>query len=226
MILAAATYSFSSYLLAIAVVLGVAAYYYFSNKGAQLKRKLGKIERKKMADFVDGEIGKVVGSVTYFGSPIIAPLSGRKCAYYHITIEEGQNTGTHSSWTKIIEEKVGGNLVIQEGVAAFAVIDTNLVSSHLIVDKQYNSGTFNTATDTLETFLLKHNYTSVGKLGFNRSLRYSEGIIEEGEVIAVAGKGTWKRASTLSFELPCEKYLQITADSETPVYLTDDQAAV
>ena len=57
----------------------------------------------------------------------------------------------------------------------------------MVVDSETSSGTFNEATLKFENLQKQYNLKSQGFLGFNKQLRYSEGIIEIGEQITVAG---------------------------------------
>jgi len=61
--------------------------FYFSRK-AVVKRKLKKAAGVKISSFLSGEIAKVAGSVEFVGQPLIAPLSGRRCAYYYVLVEQ------------------------------------------------------------------------------------------------------------------------------------------
>ena len=60
--------------------------------------------------------------------------------------------------------------------------------------------------------LKSYNITSTGILGFNKSLRYKEAIIEIGEQITVAGIAKWK---TLSQPIEGYSYSKIAALEST-----------
>ena len=57
-------------------------------------------------------------------------------------------------------------------------------------DKHGSSGTFNDAHPRFETFLNEHDESSVGLLGFNKGLKYREGVLEAGEEVYVRGRVT------------------------------------
>lgn len=91
-----------------------------------------------------------------------------------------------------------------------------------MLDKSYNSGFLNDASENLEKYLNSKGYDSEGFLGFNKTLRYKEGILENGEQIAVYGKGERKDASALNLPDKDGKVLEISASKDIAVYLSDN----
>ncbi len=197
---------------------------HFSRKYV-VKHKLKKATGKRISDFVDGDVAKVVGKVEYAGEPLTAPLSGRKCAYYYVLIEQLISTGKSSHWKKIIEEEKAGTFVIKDGVR-FAHINCDHVKSYIVQDRIYKSGFMNDATEVLERFLSKHGYKSENLLGMNKKLRYKEGVLEKGELIAVIGKGTWRYSSQVGLPDYYERVLDVGSTENEPVYLSDDPETV
>jgi len=197
---------------------------YFSKK-AVIKRKLKKAIVKRISDFVSGDIAKVVGKVEYIGEPLIAPLSGRRCAYYYVLVEQQVSTGKSSHWNTIIEEEVGGKFVIRDGRHC-AHIDSTNVKSVLVEDRQYKSGYGHDATAELERYLNAHGQKSEGTFGWNKTIRYKEGVLEEGELIAAMGRGEWKNADQGQLPDNYDRVLAITSTETEPVYLSDDPETV
>jgi len=197
---------------------------YFSKK-AVIKRKLKKAIDKKISDFISGDIAKVVGKVEYVGEPLIAPLSGRRCAYYYVLVEQQVSSGKSSHWENVIEEEVAGAFVIRDGRHC-AHIDSRNVKSVLVEDRQYSSGYGNDATAELEKYLNAHGQKSEGTFGWNKNMRYKEGVLEEGELIAVMGRGEWKNAEQQQLPDTYDRVLAITSTDKEPVYLSDDPETV
>jgi hypothetical protein len=204
-----------------AALIGYATYHYFFSKKALVKRKFKSIEEKNISDLKDGDIAKIKGTVKYFGKTLKAPLSGRKCAHYYVLVEENRRTGKSSSWYDLIEEEVSGNVIIKNG-NDYAIVLTSVVQSYIHQDEHYSSGFLNDATDVLEKFLAKHGHKSVGIFGLNDTIRYKEGVLEEGETIVVAGKVRWIKKTETHLTIPAERILVIGPDNEVPVYLSDD----
>ena len=206
------------------VIIGMAAFgivaFFFSDK-ARIKRKLKKAELKPLASYKDGDIAKVVGKVELVGTPLEAPLSGRKCGYYHVLVEQEKSSGKNSSWHTLIDEEVSGDFVIRDG-ANRALIRGRKVKSHIVQDRKYKSGFLNDATQNLERYLRSKGYESENMLGLNKTLRYKEGVLEPDEVMAVYGQGTWKSAQELELPDSFGRVLEITSPPEEHIYLSDD----
>ena len=221
--------NFNFFILGAVAVIIIAAliYYYYFSPYAAAKRMLFKSIQKNIFSVENGETAKVTGTIKYIGSPLIAPLSGRKCVYYQVVVEEKKSTGKSSYWDTIIDEELAANVVIRDG-NSYALIETNMIKSLLMYDKKYKSGFLNDATPELEKYLSKYGFKSTSSfLGINNTLRYKEGILEEGEMIAVVGKGAWKRKSEIKFDIPFEKILVIGhIDDKIPVFLSDDPASL
>lgn len=211
-----------------AIILAIGAIIFFSlyySKKAVIKRKLKKAVGKKISDLISGDIAKIVGKVEYVGEPLIAPLSGRRCAYYYVLVEHQVSTGKSSHWEKLIEEEVAGAFVIRDGRHC-AHINSKNVKSVLVEDRQYASGFRNDATAELESYLNAHGQKSEGTFGWNKNMRYKEGVLEEGELIAAMGRGVWKSAEQEQLPDVYDRVLAITSTETEPVYLSDDPETV
>jgi len=202
----------------IIVVIGIIVLVNAFSKKAIVKRKLRNTPSKKISEFENNCFAKVVGRVDCISTPLIAPLSNRKCAYYYIKVEKRVNSGKNTSWQKIIEEEIYDNFIIRDG-SGTAIIDTDDIKSYLVVDAKFKSGFFDDATTRLEKYLNKHGHESVGFLGFNKTIRYKEAVLELGEQVAIVGLGKWTETSEFFSN---KRVLQITSNNEMPVYLSDD----
>lgn len=194
---------------------------YFSRK-AVVRRKLKKAVDVKISDFLTGDIAKIVGHVEIAGDALIAPLSGRKCAYYHVLVEQLVSSGKSSYWKKLIEEEVSGTFVIRDGRYRAHIDRGSNLKTYLIQDKEYSSGLGNNATERLENYLQANGTESENWLGFNKKLRYKEGVLEQGECMAVVGRGEWRFAREMSLRESFGKILVISSTDKEPVYLSDD----
>jgi len=193
--------------------------FYFKKK-AIIKRKLKKAPHKRIYHFRNGEVAKFTGVIEAVDGQLTAPLSKRKCSYYHIIVEQRVSTGKSSRWKKIIEETKSNKFVIRDS-SACAYIDSNEIKSHIVFDKKYSSGFLNDASNDLENYLRKHGRESESFLGFNKTIRYREGILEEREKVAVLGKGKWIDGEELGLPKKYDRILSIT-NHEVPIYLSDD----
>jgi hypothetical protein len=222
---------FSENMIAVIVIvfiIGFPIYFLYLAKPARIINKLHSIKEKKIIDVKEGEVVRIKGKIKCLGKTLSAPLSGRKCVYYHTVVErenDHRNRGISPQWSHLIEEEISGDIIVSDG-KRYAVIDTRLVDSYLVMDKEYRSGYLKNAALRLEKYLEKHGHKSTGFFGDNNSIRYKEGVLEEGELIAVAGKATWKTKKDFQFDLPVDKILLIHTDDWGPVHISDDPFAV
>jgi hypothetical protein len=207
-------------ILCTVVVIVIILVSFFSRK-AVVSRKLKKAPLRRIADFKNGEVAKIVGTVEFVDAPLEAPLSGRKCVWYYIHIEKQTSNGKGGSWNSIIKENQRACFVLREGNTV-AFIDTDNIKSYIVEDDKYKSGTFNDATQALENYLNRHGHKSENWLGLNKNLRYSEGVLEENEQVAVLGEGHWRKAETVGLPRHYGQVLVITAPLDSSVYLSDD----
>lgn len=184
---------------------------------------------RRISDFIENDAGRITGKVELYGEPMISPLSGRRCGYYHIRIEQKVSSGKSSNWRTVIDEEVSGNFVIRDGRHCALITDKKL-KTYLIQDKTFRSGTFNDADQNLNNYLQQKGHSSTGFFGMNKTMRYKEGILEEGEMIAVAGTGKWNyldASNPLYGQISESKVLEISALPDTGfVYLSDDPKLV
>ncbi|MBI3134646.1 MAG: hypothetical protein HYZ14_08250 [Bacteroidetes bacterium] len=212
-------------IIVLLIIGGFIFYGFYFSKKAVVRRNLKKAAGKKISQFFNGDIAKVVGQVEFVGEPLSAPLSGRPCAYYHVLVEQHVSNGKNSHWKKLVEEEISGTFVIRDGKHT-AFVDQAQIKTYLVQDKTYNSGFLNDASIALDQYLSRHGHKSTGLLGLNKTIRYKEGVLENGELMAVVGKGEWKEARELHLPESYGRILHISATDEHPVYLSDDPETV
>jgi hypothetical protein len=213
-------------IVAVILFIGLIVFFgYFFSKKTIILRKLKKSAAQRVANVTDGEFAKIIGKVEYTGTPLTAPLSGRTCAYYHVLVEQRVSSGKSSHWKTIIEEEVAVDFGIRDGDYC-ARIDGNKVKSYIVDDRKYTSGFMNDASEVLERYLKNHGYESEGFLGINKTIRYREGVLEEGELISVMGKCRWVSAESSEWSDSYGKVLVIGPTEKDAVYLSDDPETV
>ena len=193
--------------------------FYFS-KEAVIKRKLNKVQATPINQCQNGEEVKIIGEVEIFGEPLVSPLSDRECCHYYVLVEQKVSSGKSSKWKKIIEEEKSSHVMINDGTGKALIDTTTRLKSHIVQDANFKSGFMNDATDKLENYLNQHNIKSEGFFGFNKTIRYKEGILEQGEAVAVLGKAEWRNLESSDED----RILTIRAAEEGgKVYLSDDE---
>ncbi len=203
------------------VIAGLGVFSYFSSRKARILRKFRKTPGKKMKDVQNGDVVRMIGRIHYVGKPTIAPLSDRECAYYYVLVERKQSSGKSSHWVDLVEEEKSANFLIHDGEHVAYIADKS-VETLFVMDRNYASGFMNDATPKLEAYLKEHDEESVGILGFNRTIRYTEGVFEQNERVGVFGTCTWEPATDHGLPEALGNIIVVRSTAEEPVYLSDD----
>lgn len=216
---------FTLFLLGAGVLVTLVVLGMFFSHDARVKRALRKAPLHTTTSFPDGAVATVQGTVCQLAErPLIAPLTGRACAYYEAIVEEYRSSGRSGSWYTIISEKQGHDFLIDDGQGT-ARVSMHGASVALVKDAHFRSGMFQDATPVLEQFLARHGRSSQGWV-FNKKLRYREGVIEPGELVAVCGKGSREpdpspHAATGGYRDTPTRLL-LSAAPAMPLYVSDD----
>lgn len=200
-------------IICIAVIIGLATYYF--NTKQIVVRKLSKITHRPIGSLRTNELSKITGKALHVKEPLLAPFSKRPCIFYSIKIEQKKSNGKSTYWKSIVKEEKFQEFFVEINGDYVIVQPTQTPKnylSYLVVDKKIASGTFNDPTPEFEQLLKSYNIKSKGILGFNKSLRYKEAIIEIGEQITVAGIAKWK---TLNQPIEGYNYSKIAALEST-----------
>ena len=194
---------------------------YFFSEEKRIKRKLKNAPYKVMGEFKDGDVAKVIGRVISTEEPLIAPLSGRKCVQYHVIVERDRGGDEEGAqYEIIIDDKVESKFLIKDGDYLATITDLNL-KSYIEKDKEFSSGLLKDASSNLEEYLKSHGNKSENFFGFNKKLRFSEGILALGEEVAVYGPANWKQASELNLPASFKRVLEFIPTQKDKVYLSD-----
>lgn len=172
---------------AVIALAAIGAYYYFS-EGQQIRRALRTAPQVRIADFPDRAPAKISGTLQYEAQPLTSPLTGRSCAHYEAVVQELRSRGKHRSWVTIIRDVASVPFRVVDG-SGTAIVDPTGARIAVVIDAHTKSGTFDPATPMEEAFLNKHGRDSKGWF-FNKTLRFREGVLAQGEQVAVLGHGT------------------------------------
>lgn len=212
-------------IIAIVFVVGLIVYGIIFSKKAIIRRALKNAPYKRIHEVQNGEKARVVGRVVYAGQVLQSPLSKRHCVAYHVEVQELRRSGKSSTWVTVINDEKRGDIVIHDGMGN-ALLDGQSVQTLMVQDANYNSGTFNDASPELEEYLRMHGRQSTGLLGFNKSIRYKEGILEQNELVAAVGVGTWNSARAKNLNLTNDRILIMGPDEKGKLYVTDDPGLI
>jgi hypothetical protein len=221
--------------------IGFAAWWF--DRDRRIKRELKRLPVTPIKDVRDGELRKVVGRLRPVGETVVAPISGRACAYYFVEVQELRGSGRSRRWVVVAREEdardflledEGGRALVRTGRDLHAhpqirgvPLRQRLISMTVAVvkDRSYDAGIFKDPPAALEAFLARHGVSTKGWL-FNRTLRCREGVLEEGEAIAAAGVGRWEPdpdpggVGGAYREAP--RRLVLEAAGNVPLFVSDD----
>lgn len=207
-------------MIAAGVVLFFGARWWLS-EAEQTKRAIRSLPRTPIRDVRDGELVRIVGKLRYLAEPTVAPLSGRRCAYFEARAFEKQG---RSGLTERAMEGGGVEFLLEDETGR-AVIDPVLLRAAVVEDVKSQSGIWMEPSPRMEAFLTRHALATTGALGLHKAIFYREGVFEEGETITVVGLGTSEldpseRTSMSSYRSRSMR-LRISAPADGHVLISD-----
>ena len=138
----------------IVVALGLGALWLYFSADARFKRALRNAKRVRVADCPDCGNAKFVGTLVYADETLIAPLTGRRCAFYEVIVEEYRSSGDSSHWYQIIRDVESKDFFLEDS-SGRALVRVATAEVMVVKDSHSKSGSFDDATDVEEAFLKK-----------------------------------------------------------------------
>jgi hypothetical protein len=186
-----------------------------------LRRRLRAAPLHTTAAFPENTVGVVQGALRYLGdAPLVAPLTGRPCAYYEVVVEE---PGVGEDWEEVIRESQGQDFLVEDdhGLARVRIRGGRVLLAN---DAQFRTGLLAPATPALEAFLARHGQTSTTWV-FTNKMRFREGVLEAGETVTVCGQGTREvdpdpRAATGGYRDNALR-LVLSGTADLPLHVSD-----
>lgn len=197
--------------------------YYFDNKQVVV-RTLKKLPSSGISGIRTNQLTKVTGKALHVEEPLVAPFSKRKCIFYRIKIEEKRHTGKSSHWVTLVkDERFQPFFIERNGEYVIVNPSRNPINyrAHLVIDKKTSSGFFKESTPEFEQLLREYNVRSKGFLGFKKSIRYQEAIIEVGEEVTVAGIAKWKNLNEPIEGYSYSKIASLESTEKQKIIITD-----
>jgi hypothetical protein len=184
-----------------------------------LERQLRETPAVTAAGLEVGSKGRLAGVVTS-DATLRAPLTGRPCVAYVACVEEKRSDRTTSPWVERIHEVRGVPFTLDDGTGR-ALVDPAHSTLLLHMDSTTRSGVFDGATPVEASFLARHGMESTGWF-LNKTLRYTEGIIEPGERVAVIGHAAREPAADATDPYgSLTTRVRIAGTPELPILVTD-----
>ena len=211
-----------------AIALIIVLSFVFSRKNRVL-RKLAKFKHKRTSQFRNNELTKVTGKVLEVETPFVAPFSKRPCVAYIVKVQQRVSTGKSSHWKTLVKKEDIQDFFIEQS-GDLVMVKPSMQSSNfysfMVEDQRVKSGTFNDPSPEFKKVLDDFGVDSETWLGFNKTLKYTERIIEVGETITVGGIAKWK---VLNEPINGHHYSKIAALESGPkqkIIITDHPKAI
>ncbi len=190
-------------------------------------RLMQQTKRWPIAELPENTLGRLVGKVQRLDAILRAPLSGRACVMYRVTVEHRHQRHISPSGMRIIDDQVAVPfaLVDDSGQAFVDPTDTKFLVD---VDANEFSGMFDPASALETEFLARHGVSSTEE-AFNKALHFRESILGLGEAITVVGIGVREPdpavASTDPYRRGPGQRVRLTGSAEEPLLVTDKPSA-
>ncbi|WP_405610665.1 hypothetical protein [Polaribacter sp. Asnod1-A03] len=206
------------------VVIIIISFSYFFSTKQKIIRTLAKLPIKQVGHLKSNEFARFTGKALQIEEPLIAPYSNRKCILYKVKIEIRKSNGKRTYWRTLInEEKIKPFFLEKNGEIAIVkpVKEPQNYICHLVVDKKVTSGNFNKPSSKFKALLNHYKIENESFLGLNKSLRYSEAIIEVGEQITVAGIAKWNNLKEPIAGYSYSKIAELQSSDNQKLIITD-----
>lgn len=176
--------NYFTFVIIIAVVAEVvAAFYLIRNR--RLYQLISQTETSKIANVRNG-FYEIKGKVLALAPPLITPFSKKACVYFDFLVEEKRSNGKSSHWAKYIEDVKFQKFGVDDG-SGVAIVDCEGAKMKLLVDRKEQSGLFNKADENQKEVLSQYGKRNKGLL-FEKTIRYREKFLEEGDEVIVLGE--------------------------------------
>ena len=159
-----------------------------------------------------------MGRVVFGKSVLNAPISGRKCAYFRVTIEKYHSSNSDSGTDVLLDEHEFGEIIVFEE-NHYALIDLSNVKISVEADCFEEWNKFQSAPKAVAEFLASKGMTSNISMGLFDSLSCTEAVISEGKELVVAGKGYWADVAELGLDIPAQRILVMKPGEDGVVFV-------
>lgn len=201
---------------------------YLSQKNIVL-RKLKKIKFKRISKFRTDELTKVTGKVLQVEDPFVAPLSKRPCVAFIFEVKQRVSNGKSSHWKTLVKKEDIQDFFIEQNGELAMVKPSGEKSnylSYIVEDKSMKSGAFNSPTPEFKKVLDDLGIKSETWFGINKTLKYSERIIEIGETITIGGIAKWKVLKEPIAGYTFSKMAVLESNAQQKLIITDHPDAM
>lgn len=163
--------------------------------GTKARKTAGLIEDLPTTSIGDlrGGLVEVKGRVRSLGRSLQSPLTGKPCVYYEFLVEErqtshrgsGSSSTTSERWRNRVKDRQKVPCEVDDGSGSVRV-DLGKAELLLHEDTGGRSGFLNDPSPAFEAAMARYGERTTG-LFMNKTLRYRETYVEEGDSLYVLG---------------------------------------
>jgi HEAT repeat protein len=167
------------------------------------RRRAAVLEETKVTsiDRLRPGLRKVKGRVIAHDRLLRSPMTRQDCVYFRFVVEEmhthhhGKH-GTSTHWVKIIDDHQSISVSVDDETGH---VNVHLGGAEVVMrDQAFNSsGTFNDPPERLRRLMENEYGKSTKGWLFNKTLRYTETVLEDGAIVTVVGEVEQRKGGTL-----------------------------
>jgi hypothetical protein len=150
----------------------------------RVRRRHDRVTIRSIGELRENEIGRMIGRVAALEGSLTAPLSGRRCVYYAVVVEQHLRNG---SWRECFTAREGVAFALADRTGR-AIIHPGNARTALAFDHAARVRWRDDLTLEQSTLLARHSFQREG-WGFNKTLRFHESVIQVDAAISVVGAG-------------------------------------
>jgi hypothetical protein len=195
----------------------------------RIRRQFRQAKHWSIGSLPEDTVGRITGTVMPFeGQTLEAPLSGRRCVYYAVLIEENLGLGGGGAVMPLAEKADGISFVVEED-GHRAVIDPDNALLAVAFDHRATSLAAFDATPRQRALLADADL--IHRDWFRTSsLTYREAILEVREVVSILGAGVREpdpdAPAAAAYRSMAQTRLRFTSSPKSQLIISDDRSAV
>lgn len=172
----------------VALLVGGVVWGLYFSRDTKVHRQLFGRKIQAITAAPEGETVRITGTVERIDEDLYAPLTRRRCVHYLTIVEERKPSPftNNDPWTEVIrlEKSVDFSLRDASGVAR---VRMDAAKVAVVRDTHTRQGFLDAPTAMEREFLEMQGEDPTDGAGMNRGLRFTEGVIEVGEVVTALG---------------------------------------
>lgn len=191
-------------------------------------RAMRKHARLAIAEAKDGEIVSIQGEIQAVDEGLIAPISGRRCVHYEVTIEEWVKRMKNSGWEETLTEKKSIDFRIADATGT-ALVETSSFIATVTRNLHTESEPYLDPPKRILSVFKRHKRDALDAKGVVKRLRYEEGVLKPGASVVIVGRARWEdegAEASEGYRTQRRKRRLVIEAHDEPVRATNDRKAV